>query len=145
MDCMAYEGPLVAVSSEFMRDWYTIEKAEHENIEEIRRVSENVSSLFLSARISDACVEGPDYEIREMAQAILEGTDYYAKRCAVRIDGDYAYFCSPRNSRVEGRVPLERAVELAEEILRTIPKASRFMDEEEMPTHQITPTPGTVI
>ena len=60
-----------------------------------------------------------------LARAILANEDYRAKRCAVEIEGEFAFFYSPRNSsdiyggriHPKGKVPLEDAKVFAREVL----------------------------
>lgn len=72
-----------------------------------------------SARISDACVEGTAAEMLAIANAIKARHWVTFKRCAVRVEGDLAYFCSPRNSTRDAEVPLADAEEFADQVLAT--------------------------
>jgi hypothetical protein len=106
-------------------DWYTIERAEHENIRELRPhpSMKNVTSLYYSGRISDACVEGTSLEMMAIARAIAADGEAHFKRCAVKPSGDGFLFWSPRNSMEEAFVPGPDARELADEI-----KARLFLE-----------------
>jgi hypothetical protein len=104
---------------ESMDGWYCIEKKEHENEMGFRPFGPpglGGMALYSSARPSDADVEGTAEEMLDIAQAIDERGSFSAKRCAVRVEGDFAYFCSPRNSMQDARVPFHHARDLAVEI-----------------------------
>lgn len=108
--------------SEGMDDWYVIERAEHDGrswMEPIPGIP-NAMALHLSSRFSDADVEGTADEMLGIAEGIetRDGAGY--KRCAVRIDGDRAFFQSPRNSQREGECSLAEADALAKEIRATL-------------------------
>lgn len=110
----------------YMDDWYTIERAEHEEIQEIRKhpTLPNVMILYYSGRISDACVEGDASEMMAIAQAIQAEGSAQFDRCAVqRVEGHGFFFWSPRNSQERAFVETEDAKELAEEI-----KARLFLE-----------------
>jgi len=94
-------------------DWYVIERAEHDGRKWTERTSPSSSALRCSARFSDADVEGTGDEMRAIATAIRARRGERFKRCAIRIDGDRAFFCSPRNSREDGECTLAEADELA--------------------------------
>lgn len=100
-------------------DWYTIERLEHDG-----RVwldpNEYGASLRMSCRITNACVEGTGAEMLAIADAITKREECSFRRCAVRFDGDSAFFCSPRNSEDEGECTLAEADELAEVIRREL-------------------------
>lgn len=104
-------------------DWYTIERAHHDNRHWMEPLygydGRQIGHSFQhSGRISDACVEGTLEEMKEIAQAIFEGTRASFKRCAVKYmeDGRVAFW-SPRNSQRDGIVTDEEATELAREIM----------------------------
>lgn len=101
-----------------MDDWYIIEKAKHEWVEQIVPVPGKPNSMYLhdSSRISDADVEGAAVEMLAIAEAIEQRGSYSAKRCAVDVQGNRALFWSPRNSQREGVASLEEADELAAQI-----------------------------
>lgn len=121
MEVRVVSGALVLRGSDDS-DWYCIERAEHEGIEEIRRDPKgNGGFFFRSARPSDADVEGPLLEMLGIAKAIEDRTHEGFKRCAVdvKVDaklGQWAEFWSPRNSQVRARVPLSVADALAKDI-----------------------------
>lgn len=101
-------------------DWYTIEKAEHENRTRIKQIGKNSFSFMDSARISNACVEGTGEEMIAIARAIENRTGVAFKRCAVFFADDGVHFWSPRNSRTDGVVTVEEADDLAKQILATL-------------------------
>jgi hypothetical protein len=70
--------------------------------------------------IGDADVEGYPEHMKGIATAIRERGEAYYKRCAVRVDGNYAYLWSPRNSRRHTRVSLAEADALADIIEREV-------------------------
>lgn len=107
---------LILVKSEFLDNWYVIERAEHEGIERADQVGPNSYTLFCSSRISDADVEGHLDQMVALADAIESSGSVSFKRCAVRIENDRAFFWSPRNSRREGETSLACALELAKQI-----------------------------
>lgn len=98
-------------------DWYLIERAEHSGQKWLQEETmENGNSIgyhMTSARISDACVEGTKSEMLAIAEAIEEGGEYSAKRCAVKTIGDRVLFHSPRNSQVRASVAMKAALGLA--------------------------------
>lgn len=121
---------IVLVKSDSLDGWYSIERAEHENRIWLERVGPNVSRFMYSGRISDACVEGTAFEMLEIAAAIKQRESLEFNRCAVRIEGDLAYFWSPRNSSEEGEVPLSDADEFANQVLLTLGTNMRiFLDD----------------
>ena len=96
-------------------DWYTIEKAEHDG--KMGMVpTEYGFAITYSGRISDADVEGTAAEMLSIADAIERRGEASHGRCEVRIDGQRAFFCSPRNSERDGEVSLAEADALAAEI-----------------------------
>lgn len=114
------DGSLVLRKSDWLEDWYTIERASHENVqrmEECPDLGPNAMSLYDSGRVSDACVEGSLAEMRGLAERIQTRGRYYAKRCAVDASRERVYFWSPRNSRSTGSVTHEVAEALAAQIL----------------------------
>lgn len=105
----------VVVRSDSMSDWWTIERAEHENVRWMKPVQYG-STLMYSGRISDACVEGTSMEMLELAAAIENGLSESFKRCAVqKVEGGYL-FSSPRNSQHPWFLSLEASRELAGDI-----------------------------
>lgn len=106
--------------SDWLEDWYTIERAEHENRQWLAPLGENGSQLMHSGRISDACVEGSAEEMRAIAEAIKARGSASFKRCAVHVMGGVAYFCSPRNSTRDAEIPLADADEFADQVLLTL-------------------------
>ncbi len=104
----------IVLNKSDLDDWYVIERAEHEGRVWLERTGPNGMKFMDSARISDACLEGTAEEMREIAKAIKDHGSASFRRCSVRVDGGYAYFCSPRNSKIEAVVPLEDAAEFAD-------------------------------
>lgn len=113
---------LACRKSDWLSDWYVIEKAKHENISQFVPIGPNAARLFNSARMSDADVEGPLAEMQDIARAILDKGNAYHKRCACQVNGEYVEFWSPRNSQRNGIVPYADAVTLAHEILAIVPE-----------------------
>ena len=113
---MITDGAIKLVESD---DWYTIERVEHDNVQEIRPYEDGLGGyLFSSARISDACVEGTQGHMVGIATAIRDRENFAEKRCAVKFEGEFAYFWSPRNSSVLGKVPIAYADALSEDIFK---------------------------
>lgn len=116
---MKHDGALALVKSKWLGNWYTIEKAEHDGREWFEP-TEHGHQFMKSARISDASVEGTLTDMKWLSRAIRERRAEYLKRCAVRVNGEYAFFWSPRNSEHECRVPLKWADDLADQIERAV-------------------------
>lgn len=115
------------VKSDWLDDWYTIERAEHVGRVWIEPGDDGVCHFMDSGRISDACVEGTASEMIEIAKAIKANHSASFKRCAVRVGEKFAYFYSPRNSQRDAEVPLEDAIAFADEALSEL--ASRLDTE----------------
>ena len=114
------EGDLKLVRNEDPDwDWWTIERAEHEDKHWMRK-TEYGQALMYSGRIADACVEGDSGDMREIAKGILTGEGYHGGRCCVEIEGDLAFFHSPRNSQDRGSVSLDVAKALAKQIAKEL-------------------------
>lgn len=85
-----------------IKDWAVLKLAdgEHEGVEEMRAYEDDPNCMYwyCSYRIGRACVEGPIYEFRGMADAIEAGESIEFRRCAAtRLeDGSYEIY-SPRN------------------------------------------------
>lgn len=124
---MSESPKLKLVKCESIEDWYVIERAEHDGREWLEP-TEYGSKFMCSSRIGDADIEGPPEHIIGIARAIRERGRASFKRCAVRIEGERAYFFSPRNSSVEGETSLAEADALAEQI-----------EKEFYPTLRVTP------
>lgn len=105
--------------SDWIENWYTIERLEHDNRVWLEQTGPRVASIQDSARISNADVEGEAHEMLQIADAITSRGRVSFRRCAVRVEGDRVFFCSPRNSIVDGECSLEEADELAEIIKTT--------------------------
>ncbi len=102
-------------------DWYTIERAEHENRRwmEPRQIGDmHFTQCMYSGRICDADVEGQLYEMVAIADAIRNRLNESFKRCSVEFDetNNTYKLCSPRNSEEEAVVTLEEADDLASQI-----------------------------
>lgn len=110
---------LALVKQDHMGDWYTIEKAYHSHTEWYERTEYGLSFQH-SGRISDACVEGTAYEMRELAVAIERRGAESFKRCAVDATKEKVEFWSPRNSQRRGIVSRVDADALAAEIFRIV-------------------------
>ena len=108
------DGALALVQGDG-RDWFMIERAEHDG-REWSEPRDYGSAFMTSARISDADIEGTFDEMLGIAAAIERRHAFNARRCAVVVDGDFAAFWSPRNSRHMARVPLAVADALAVQI-----------------------------
>lgn len=111
------------VKSEWLDDWYTVERVEHEGRQWLEPAGPNCMRLMDSGRISDACVEGTADEMRELAHAIKARGSASFKRCAVSVIGETVYFCSPRNSTRDGVVPLADADAFADQVLAELAAA----------------------
>jgi len=107
---------LTIVKSEWIDDWYVIERAEHDGREWLERTGPNSASLQCSSRISDADIEGTMGEMLAIAEAIHNRESISFKRCAVEMRSDGAAFCSPRNSQRDGVCSLDDADDLAGKI-----------------------------
>jgi len=106
---------LACVKSVAIGNWYTIERAHHEGRTGIRRTSYGMV-VWCSARISDACVEGPAHEMLAIADGIDAGCDVEFRRCSVTFVADGVLFESPRNSQRPARVSMASAKALAARI-----------------------------
>lgn len=118
---------LALVKAEHMKDWYLIERAEHDGrewIEEVKAAtldSGSWSRCMRSARVSDADVEGTAEEMRRIAVAIDGRAWVGFKRCAVQVfDSERVEFWSPRNSQSPGVCTLAEADELSAQIKREL-------------------------
>lgn len=110
---------VVCKASEGLTGWYTIVKVEHEGISELRPTSYG-AALYLSERISDACVEGSREEMLTLAEAIEKREYESHKRCAVDARTDRVELWSPRNSQRPGIVSRAEADALAAQIRRDL-------------------------
>jgi hypothetical protein len=116
--------------SDFSDDWYVIERAEHDGREWLQKTGPNIMAFMRSARISDADVEGTLSEMKEIGQAIENRSEASFKRCSVRIDGERAFFDSPRNSTREGECSLAEADELAALIRAEVTRIENLKGQE---------------
>jgi hypothetical protein len=80
---------LTLVKSEHLDDWYVIERD--------------------GRPLADRDVEGDAEEMRAVCRAILARDSFRAKRCAVDVRKQAAWFSSPRSGRREARVDLTEA------------------------------------
>ena len=99
--------------SEFLDDWYVIERAEHEGEPWVEDHGDGTGSLRDPARFSDADVEGTAAEMCAIATAIEKRDHAAFRRCAVSTHSAGVSFWSPRNSQESGYVSLAEADELA--------------------------------
>ncbi len=106
--------------SEWIDDWWLIERAEHDGREWMEKIAPNAMALRTSSRFSDADVEGAGGEMLSIAVAITARSSFRAKRCAVDATTDRVLFWSPRNSQEKGEVSIAEADELAAMILATV-------------------------
>ncbi|HYV99657.1 MAG TPA: hypothetical protein VE967_19515 [Gemmatimonadaceae bacterium] len=118
--------------SDWIDDWWLIERAEHDGRQWMEKVGPNAMGcgscnfpLRTSSRFSDADVEGYGSEMLSLAAAITERSSFRAKRCAVAVKGQTAEFWSPRNSQEHGVVTIEEADELAALIVATVPQSTQ--------------------
>lgn len=112
--------PIVVVTSDFIEDWHTIERAEHDGREWFEETSYG-ARFMSSARLGNACIEGTTAEMRAIAHAIRTRTSVSFKRVAVRVKAHTAYFQSPKNSEGDTPIALIYADELAAQITRELP------------------------
>ena len=110
------------IASDNLDDWYTIERLEHDGRTWMEPMPGG-ASFMMSARPSDACIEGTSEEMLSIAYAINRGEEAKFKRCAatVNYDGNYNLW-SPRNSMQPEVVTLEEAKELADDIIAKLGK-----------------------
>ena len=107
---------IVIRKSEWLSDWYLIERAEHNNTEWFEG-DEFGSSLHCSSRlVSNASIEGTLEEMQMIAEAIFNKSKEEFKRVAADATGDMVELWSPRNSTKPGIVTYQEALDLAEQI-----------------------------
>jgi hypothetical protein len=111
---------LVLEKSEWLPDWYLIDRADHDGREWDEQTAPNCFRFMRSARLGSADIEGTADEMRAIAQAIRNRGCASFRRCHVEVLGDVALFCSPRNSEGDTPVPLADADELAAQIEREL-------------------------
>jgi len=118
------EGDVVLVyyaSSTLMANgWCTIERAQHDGRRWIESTGQNSLAWRYSGRISDACVEGPTYEMLALAQALRDGRSFDARRCACCFVHDGVLLWSPRNSQVQAKITREAAAKLSAQIFELL-------------------------
>lgn len=112
---------LTLTKSDFLDDWYLIERAEHDGRSWLEPIGPNATALRCSSRFSDADVEGTGAEMLAIADAIERRDRVSFKRCAVNARADPVTFCSPRNSRTDGECSLAEADELVALIRASLP------------------------
>lgn len=109
--------PLICRATEHIPDWYLIERAEHDGRSWIEYDGDGGGRLCISARITNADIEGPSGEMLVLARAILAGLSVHFHRCAAE-HTDFGYLLSsPRNSTNPCLVSFEVARALAQQIL----------------------------
>lgn len=92
---------LTIVKSEWMEDWYLIERAEHNGREWIEVTSPHSSAFRRPARISDADVEGTASQMIDIGKAIEDRHNHSHKRCAVEFrDGSADREAEAHNRRI---------------------------------------------
>lgn len=110
---------LVLVRSESLENWFSIRTTEPE-YRQMVQTGPNSEALWISNRVSDACVEGTMLEMLILSRAILGQTRYESGRCAVDARGadkyDEVLFWSPRNSEMRGVFTFDEATDLAKQI-----------------------------
>jgi hypothetical protein len=126
VDC---DCALTVTPGKNIRDWYVIERAEHDGRSWIEWDGESSGSLMLSSRIGNADIEGTHAEMTELAKGIREKRSVIFKRCAVEPDAKGNILWSPRNSLYWTRVPSERALALADLILALPPPTPETKEE----------------
>lgn len=109
-----------------LEDWYSIVRAEHDGREWFEPIpgTERSFQLMCSERlIPEASIEGYGYEMRHMAQCIMNGKNFdSAERCAMSHEADGIHFWRPRsNGDKHAVVSKEDAIQLAELIMMEIP------------------------
>lgn len=109
---------------EHIENWYVIERAEHDGRAWMEPMGPGAMALRLSARFSDADVEGTGAEMLAIADAIERRTRASFKRCMVDASTEPVRFASPRNSQRDGECSLAEAVELARSIRSTVPASA---------------------
>lgn len=102
---------------QYLEDWYTIIRQEHEGLEWTEEVAPNCFQYMTSERISDACVEGTGTEMLAIAHAIKDRKSASFHRCEVFFSGGVVHFSSPRNSQVDGITSVEEADEFADAVI----------------------------
>jgi hypothetical protein len=120
---------LTLKKSEFLDDWYVIERAEHDGKEWFEKTGPNTMTLRCSSRFSDASVEGTSGEMLVLANAIEKRTTASFRRCAVNATEEPVRFWSPRNSEVDGECSLAEADELAKEIIKKLRNVAEAGEE----------------
>ena len=111
---------LTLVKSDSLDNWYTIEWAEHDNREWLEP-TEYGFRFMMSARPSDACIEGTAEEMLAIASAIELREQCVFRRCAVYPNGmGRVALDSPRNSSYPAVVSLAVADALVAAIRATL-------------------------
>lgn len=118
-----YTEELVAVSSSITGDWYQIQRKEHEGFFFFVALDDSSGFYVSSARLDPlADIEGTKEEIVAFANAIVNHTEYRAKRIKVWYSNPYKCFMmmSPRNSGRAVLVSEQAALMLALQIIAEI-------------------------
>lgn len=107
--------------SDWMDDWYTIVRAEHDGRDWMEQLGPNSARYMCSERLSpEACIEGTADEMLAIAVAIKCRGSVRFKRCSVRVEGNVAYFCSPKNSEHDAAIPLAEAHQFSEQVFKEL-------------------------
>lgn len=114
---------MLIVKSDWMEDWWILEREEHDGREWFERVGPNATALCMSSRIGNADVEGSAREWKEIAAAIRARGGTSSKRCAAWCKPEGVYLSSPRNSIEPTLVDYASADLLAERIEQALSPA----------------------
>lgn len=107
--------------TETMDDWYAIERLEHDGRTWMEPFPGG-AAFMMSARPSDACIEGTSAEMLSIAYAINNLETVIYKRCCAVIKETGYHLYSPRNSQTPAILTLEEAKELAADIITKLGK-----------------------
>lgn len=107
--------------SDFLDDWYTIVRAEHDGRDWMEETGPNSARYMSSERLSpEACIEGTANEILAIANAIKSRGSAHFKRCSVVVEGGVSYFRSPKNSEHDTAIHLIEADAFAEQVFKEL-------------------------
>jgi hypothetical protein len=98
--------------SDWLDDWYVIERAEHDGRTWLEPIPGGLA-FMCSARLGDADIEGTAAEMLAIADAIETNRSVSFRRCAARREGTGYLLGSPRNSVKFTAVRLADAMALA--------------------------------
>ena len=107
--------------------WWNIIRAKHDGRTWSEHIGRSTTAWCMSERLEPwTCVEGPDYEICDIARGILDGHDVAHKRCAAARAGGGWRIYSPRNTDEDRAliVTAECAEALARHILEVVPNTA---------------------